>query len=110
MNMNIYITKDNTDFLRGEFKGSSMSGLINELIRDYRNLNQGVSALQAERKDKLRPVMTDKADNTQVAPEGVLAPVPIQPSFHRLANGLCKIHGVPLTAQGKCLQKGCKYA
>lgn len=23
---------------------------------------------------------------------------------------LCKIHGVPLDSQGKCLQKGCKYA
>lgn len=22
---------------------------------------------------------------------------------------LCKIHGTPLTANGKCLQKGCKY-
>lgn len=23
---------------------------------------------------------------------------------------LCKIHGIPLDARGKCLQKGCKYA
>lgn len=25
-------------------------------------------------------------------------------------SGTCKVHGIPLTAQGKCLQKGCKYA
>lgn len=25
-------------------------------------------------------------------------------------NGDCKIHGTPLTDNGKCLQKGCKYA
>lgn len=24
--------------------------------------------------------------------------------------GICKIHGLPLTAYGKCLQKGCKNA
>lgn len=23
---------------------------------------------------------------------------------------LCKVHGLPLTLYGKCLQKGCKYA
>lgn len=23
---------------------------------------------------------------------------------------VCKVHGTPLTSQGKCLQKGCKYA
>lgn len=27
-----------------------------------------------------------------------------------LKTGMCKIHGIPLTLQGKCLQKGCKYA
>lgn len=27
-----------------------------------------------------------------------------------IEHGICKIHLVPLTIQGKCLQKGCKYA
>jgi len=26
------------------------------------------------------------------------------------SNGACKIHGLPLTVNGRCLQKGCKYA
>lgn len=26
------------------------------------------------------------------------------------AQEVCKVHGTPMTAQGKCLQKGCKYA
>ena len=30
-------------------------------------------------------------------------------SFDRGSN-LCKIHDLPLTFNGKCLQKGCKYA
>ncbi len=25
-------------------------------------------------------------------------------------QNLCKVHGIPLTLQGRCLQKGCKYA
>ena len=25
-------------------------------------------------------------------------------------SNLCKIHGTPLTINGRCLQKGCKYA
>lgn len=28
----------------------------------------------------------------------------------RLGNGMCKIHDTPLTNQGRCLQKGCKYS
>lgn len=28
----------------------------------------------------------------------------------RTANGVCKVHGLPLDDRGKCLQKGCKYA
>ena len=31
-------------------------------------------------------------------------------SFELPPTKLCKIHGVPLTDMGKCLQKGCKYA
>jgi len=35
---------------------------------------------------------------------------PITVAPERLDNGLCKVHGTPLTRQGKCMQKGCKYA
>ena len=31
-------------------------------------------------------------------------------TFFPKAKVLCKIHGIPMTTQGKCLQKGCKYA
>lgn len=34
--------------------------------------------------------------------------VPI--AAERLTKGLCKVHGLPLDARGRCLQKGCKYA
>jgi hypothetical protein len=29
---------------------------------------------------------------------------------NRFEGPLCKIHGTPLDARGKCLQKGCKYS
>lgn len=32
-------------------------------------------------------------------------------SFKQMSeNGLCKVHGTPLSGYGKCLQKGCKFA
>lgn len=37
MTMNIYITKENEEFLRRIKPGQSMSGLINELLDKYRN-------------------------------------------------------------------------
>lgn len=27
-----------------------------------------------------------------------------------IGTNLCKVHGLPLTAYGKCLQKNCKYS
>lgn len=49
----------------------------------------------------------DKETQTKVIAE--LAKQQNNPRFSG-AIQLCKIHGTPLTPQGKCLQKGCKYA
>ena len=35
---------------------------------------------------------------------------PIQDIPNTIGTNLCKIHGTPKTAYGKCLMKGCKYA
>jgi hypothetical protein len=31
-------------------------------------------------------------------------------SHKPIGVNLCKVHGVPLTVNGKCLMKGCKYS
>lgn len=42
MYMNIYMTKDNEDFLKKIKPEKSMSGLVNKLLDDYRGLTSGV--------------------------------------------------------------------
>lgn len=36
-------------------------------------------------------------------------PIEIVRNLFPQAKELCKVHGVPLTLEGRCLQKGCKY-
>lgn len=40
--------------------------------------------------------------------EPLLVP-PVAKNIPRESNGLCKLHGTPLDANGFCLQKGCKF-
>lgn len=51
--------------------------------------------------DRSEPVLPNNAVHTPVKDE--------TPNL-RGSYGLCKVHGIPLTQNGKCMQKGCKYA
>lgn len=43
-------------------------------------------------------------------PQDVKPAMEIVKGLFPQAKEICKIHGTPMTTQGKCLQKGCKYA
>lgn len=51
-----------------------------------------------------------KNPHDTVKADGPLKVSPPTLSSDRLAQGLCKIHQIPLDTRGRCLQKGCKYA
>lgn len=84
MNITIYINRQNEELFKEE---TEKSKLLNSLLANhyaqFRNMPN-------PRKDGLPPTVV-------VSPQ-------------RLEQGVCKIHGTPLTDNGKCLQKGCKYA
>lgn len=46
------------------------------------------------------PVKEDVASSSLASPARI----------SKQTNGVCKVHGVPLTSAGKCLQQGCKYS
>lgn len=51
--------------------------------------------------------LDEKPAKDKVAIDDILG-VSVTLPAERAANGLCKVHGVPLDSRGKCLQKGCK--
>lgn len=74
--------------------------IINLIVKDLETIGTlediqlGIDMYRANVSVKpKKPVATAKQ------PKMVKAPI----------NGLCKIHGTPLTDDGKCLQKGCKW-
>ena len=104
MNMNIYITKDNEANLR-KLEDYTMSGLINHLLYDYwkdhtpEKVQDYINkSLPEEDKRALRE--DPKQFESYEKPS----------SLRSVGANLCKIHNLPLTTYGKCLQKGCKYA
>lgn len=95
-------------------KESNKSGLVNELLGKHygqvstRINNNGHVYVEAER----AAIRTDEASAVVM---GIITPVAasterVSRPEARSTNGVCKIHGTPLTDNGKCLQKGCKYS
>jgi hypothetical protein len=101
--MNIYITQENEKWLREQDK--SMSGIINALIAMKRGLTVVDAVAEINSRPTPRKVESEKVPYAFTEFEGAL----INRTTER-PKGVCKIHGVPLTGDGKCLQKGCKYA
>lgn len=104
MTMNIYITKANEEWLRKQ--PDSMSGIINVLIAKKRGINH--HKLNDELIDEY--MSTPPGNKMYDKDGGEVVVIPFATASKRLDNGVCKIHGTPLTVGGKCLQKGCKYA
>lgn len=86
--LQIYITEEQHQQLKQQAlnKNTSMS----DLVREYLGKEIAMKYLAQNRKEVLS------------------TPQPL--TKMRSMMGLCKEHGTPLTASGKCLQKGCKYA
>lgn len=122
MYMNIYITKGNEDWLRQQ--GVSMSGIINRLVEKERGVSRlGVAkenfeeALEDWPKSNINlgPVKPRKGYSFSKNDSGVVTSV-IGDLKAAENDGidigkkekLCKTHGLPAMANGKCLQKGCK--
>jgi hypothetical protein len=61
-----------------------------------------------ELKDRYLELSTADKQELKIKLENI--PVEMNTPARRLDNGLCKVHGLPLDARGRCLQKGCKYA
>ena len=105
MNMNIYITKDNEERLRGLGEWT-MSGLVNYLLTAwFKNPEHSANAL----KEKVEKPALKKFPVAMAKPLPK-PPIEIVRDLFPKAQELCKIHGIPMTTQGKCLQKGCKYS
>lgn len=116
MNMNIYITKDNEEHLRTV--KPSMSGYINGLIE----LDRGVKPFIRDEhthehvqniKKNVDGTLSVKDSNKPFRSQIIKTPADALDRVKGVfgeAKELCKVHGTPLDARGKCLQKGCKYA
>lgn len=88
---NVYIRVENEEFWKGLTSPSVW-------------LNEQMALAQTIKADVPVP-MTD--------PVNVITPESVMSNIERILDKpgpKCKIHGIPLTTQGKCLQKGCKYA
>lgn len=91
--MNIYITKDNEEFLKSITEGS-MSGIINKLLNNYRKGNG--PDLFPKRIPKPK-IINSVQDVKNIFPEAK-------------AQKFCKEgHPVP-EGRTKCLGKGCRYS
>ena len=97
MNMNIYITQENEQKLR-QLNDWTMSGLVNYLlVKWFDDPDHNVEAIK-ENVEK---------EAFKEFPTKMQEPLP---EHSKIGVNLCKIHSIPLTANGKCLQKGCKYS
>lgn len=88
MCMNIYITKENQDFLRN-LSDQSMSGLVNDLLNDY--------------KEKVTEESVPEEGSSEPLGSSVID-IPTKPGLKYCKNG----HA--LDKYGKCFGPGCKYA
>lgn len=86
-----------------------------EFLHNALNVRDAYVALTPKEKSAVKKHISNPVDFVDILdpqkrgidPKEVILPTP---SFERLANGLCKIHGTPLDDRGRCMQKGCKYA
>lgn len=82
------------------FKGNDYSQ--DEIIEEQNRANQKI----------IKKAGKSKQGNT--ANERIRSMPPIEEAVKQAVKDakmpVCKIHGTPLTENGKCLQKGCKYA
>lgn len=101
MNMNIYITKDNTERLKNE---SSMSGLINRLLNNHYGKKPDAS-VEVGLKDSLRKdrIIKNPVEALSAVKAVGSKKVDIEQDF--CPNG----HPIP-EGHSKCLGKGCKYS
>jgi len=111
-NKTVYIRNDDLD--KWDAIKDKPEWLHNHLSIDEKRL-----AHLKEQLAKLETKMVDdivKPDAYILTPRQAKDNPELVEQFDRLADSLaekqklCKAHGTPLTPQGTCLQKGCKYA
>jgi hypothetical protein len=98
MNYTVYIRKQNwLKFEQEEKKAELINNLLTNHYKDtpYDNIPETLNFVSASDKPQ-------KRESSYTFKE--------QPSIPVKGVNLCKIHNLPLTVYGKCLQKGCKYA
>jgi hypothetical protein len=96
MNMNIYITKDNEEYLDSLPDGQSKSGLINTLLDHHRD-NVGKTSVSIDSKllkETPGKVFNIGKDNAIVG---------------KKTNGYCLNGHISSSGNGQCDWKGCKY-
>lgn len=111
MTMNIYITRENEEWLR---KQSSMSGVINRLLNEARGGSSQSVGSRLTDKEMLSNLKRTFGGTTVQPPspvekellDSLPRDLPITTANKIKSNGLCKKHGTPLTPTGQCLQKG----
>lgn len=89
MRANIHIRKENEDKWSSIPRGER-SELVNSLLEEDLTVTQ-----------RLQPAGKTGFD---------LNRTPLQDIPKTVGTNLCRVHGTPKTAHGKCLMKGCKYA
>lgn len=97
--LNVYINKANADKLATE---QNKSGLINSLLDQYYSKSNSIKSIDLSKQINAPKIIK----NT----EQVLPAVKQIKSVKDNPIKLCKIHGIPLDHNGKCLQKDCKYS
>lgn len=104
MNYTIYIRKQNWQLFENEDKKAE---LINKLLTNhykatpYDNMPKVLNFEEPEDRGTTLDIPPEAKTDSSFNPE--------RAAIKKGVN-LCKVHNLPLTVYGKCLQKGCKNA
>lgn len=118
MSMNDYVTRRLQDatgrivqFSQGEAEKRVMDAAINlgQSIERHKTKTPDKRGHDGSVTTKPRPQVMNILE-VETDENGHATSHNIRPTIDRLQNGVCKIHGTPLTSNRKCLQKGCKNA
>lgn len=110
MFMNIYMRRDNEEFLKG--LSGSMSGLINELLDNYRAGNGAdlFPPVPSELMEVPEQFKGSKDDEEQIIKTPEQAAKVVNTKLRPIEGKFCP-NGHPIPeGRTKCLGKGCKYA
>jgi hypothetical protein len=97
MQYNTYYRKDVWEKFKDE---ADKSDLVNSLLSEHYGRPKTATESVILR-DPPKPL--PMSERIKVVDDIEIKPI-------RTGTNLCRVHGIPLTATGKCLQKGCKYS